>query len=194
MKLSRVAAILYAPILLATVVGSALLFARGPSFRTDIFSLLPPIHRDPVLESVTKAHAETFAKKVVILVQGPADRAAEREAERIADDMVRSGLFATVQSKISLQDLAPSPSTSSNTPFSLLASECHRTASQALSGSWRTCDNEPSRRTHPSGSKVSAETPSSSCRHSLKPSPLTVEDTHSKTGLSTSTLTRLIMS
>lgn len=107
MKLAKVTTSSYILILIAALVGSFTLLYQGPSFRTDIFSLLPPIHRDPVLERVVHAQAESFAKKVVILVQGPTDSTTEREAARIAGLMTASELFSSVQSRVSAKDLVP---------------------------------------------------------------------------------------
>lgn len=121
MKHSKIVVSSYLVLLLTAVLGSVTLLAKGASFRTDIFSLLPPIHRDPVLERVVHAQAEGLAKKMVILVQGPTDRVTEQEAVRVAALMTASELFSSVQSRISVQDLVPLTEFFLNHSFQLAA-------------------------------------------------------------------------
>lgn len=104
---SRIPLVSYLTLLLIAVLGSVNLLIQGASFRTDIFSLLPPIHRDTVLERATRAQAENLAKKLVIVVQSPSDYATEKEAVRVAGLLSTSGLFSSVQSRISVKDLGP---------------------------------------------------------------------------------------
>lgn len=111
--------IVYLVILSCSVLGALLLVSSHPKFETDILSLLPSIHRDPVVEQALKVQASSLGKKVIVIVKSSRDTIAEREAERLAHDMRASGLFSRVDARLAVADMRPLVDLFMKHPFQL---------------------------------------------------------------------------
>lgn len=122
MKLLKTLRLTYILLVVVTLAGAMRLLTNNPQFETDILSLLPRIHRDPVAEKALRSQAQAVSAKVMVVVRSPEARSAESTASRVADEMRASGLFERVDARISSDDLKPLLDMFMSHPFQLVGS------------------------------------------------------------------------
>lgn len=109
----------YVVALSLTVAASLYFVTRAARFETNILALLPSIYRDEEIESVMREQAERFSARVVVFARGTSGQEAERVAADVAEKMRASGLFDSVEDRVTLARLRDLRDLFMRAPFQL---------------------------------------------------------------------------